>query len=241
MIERHFSLLAFLSALCSLLTVFWEQTLTAFRLFLFCAIELLMFRKDRENEYYTDLAHKEGYPARSVYKLKEMDERFHLFKKGDMVLDLGSSPGSWLLYLSRKVGDSGRVVGVDLNPLKITRPRNTLLLEKDVTKLTEDDLQSFLRKFHAVVSDLAPATSGIDVADMGRSLELAEQALAIAQAVLAPKGTFICKVFQSPEAQELFFSLKQMFRETKMFRPKAVMKRSREVYIVAKGFKPIKK
>ena len=85
-----------------------------------------MYRKDRQNEFYTTLARKQGFPARSIYKLKEINEKHKIIKEGDRVLDLGCAPGSWLLYISQKVGDKGKVIGVDIEEIKIPKKTNII-------------------------------------------------------------------------------------------------------------------
>ena len=135
-----------------------------------------MYRKDRKNEFYTTLARKEGYPARSVYKLKEIDERYKIIRKGNRVLDLGSAPGSWLLYISQKVGDKGKVIGVDIEEIKIPQKTNIIFIKRSIFDLKESD---FKDKFETVVSDLSSKTSGVKFLDAGKSLELAEKAFEI--------------------------------------------------------------
>jgi 23S rRNA (uridine2552-2'-O)-methyltransferase len=193
-----------------------------------------MYRKGRKNEFYTKLAHKEGYPARSVYKLKEIDEKFHLIKKGDKVLDLGSAPGSWILYLSRKVGNKGKVFGFDLEEIKIPLPNNVIFFQKDIAVLEESD---FKEKYQAVVADLSPKTSGISEIDVARSLELSEKALEITKMALAKGGNFACKIFETESTPAFFKKVKANFKHAKRFRPKAVIKGSREFYIIGKGFR----
>jgi len=193
-----------------------------------------MYRKDRKNEFYTMLAKKEGYPARSVYKLKEIDEKYKIIKKGTLVLDLGCAPGSWLLYLSQKVGDRGKVIGVDIEEVKIPQKANIVFIKKNVLDLEESD---FKDRFEAVVSDLSPKTSGIESLDNGKSLELAEKSFEIAKSVLLPGGNFICKIFESELIDEFFKKVKNCFDFAKRFRPKAVIKKSKELYIIGRGFR----
>lgn len=193
-----------------------------------------MYRKDRQNEFYTALAKKEGYPARSVYKLKELDEKYEIIKKGNRVLDLGSSPGSWLLYISQKVGDKGKVTGVDVEEIKIPQKANIVFIKKDILDLKEDD---FRDKVEVVVSDMSSKTSGIKFLDSGKSLELAERAFEIAKSVLLPGGNFVCKIFENEESEEFFKKVKKCFDFAKRFRPRAVIKRSREFYIIGRGFR----
>jgi len=192
-----------------------------------------MYRKDRQNEFYTRLAKEENYPARSVYKLKEMDEKYHIVKQGDQVLDLGCAPGSWLLYLSQKVGSKGKVIGVDIEEVKISEKTNIVFIKKNILDLKESD---FKNKFEAVVSDLAPKTSGIKSLDSGRSMELAEKSFEIAESVLVPGGNFVCKIFEGEENDEFLRRVGDSFAFTKRFKPKAVIKKSKEFYVIAKDY-----
>lgn len=193
-----------------------------------------MWRKGKKHEHYTKLAHEEGYPARSVYKLKEINERFRLIKKGDRVLDLGSAPGSWLIYLSEKVGRQGKVIGFDIEDIKIEAKDNLVFYKKSIMELKPAD---FNGKFNAVVADLSPKTSGIRDIDVGISLELSETAFSIAQMFLKKGGNFVCKIFETETTPGFFRKVSQSFKIAKRFRPMAVIKGSREFYIVAKGFK----
>ncbi|PIR02632.1 MAG: 50S rRNA methyltransferase [Candidatus Nealsonbacteria bacterium CG_4_10_14_0_8_um_filter_37_14] len=192
-----------------------------------------MYRKDRQNEFYTTLAKKEGYPARSVYKLKEIDEKYKIIREGNRVLDLGCAPGSWLLYISQKVGEKGKAIGVDIEEIKIPQKANIVFIKRSVFDLKESD---FKDKFEAVVSDLSSKTSGVKFLDAGKSLELAEKAFEIAKSVLLPGGNFVCKIFQSELSDEFFKKVKNCFDFAKKIRPKAVIKKSKEFYIIGRGF-----
>ncbi len=192
-----------------------------------------MYRKDRQNEFYATLAKKEGYPARSVYKLKEIDQKYKIIKENNRVLDLGSAPGSWLLYISQKVGNKGRVIGVDIEEIKIPQKANIVFIKKSIFDLKKPD---FKNKFDAVVSDLSPKTSGIKFLDTGKSLELAEKSFEIAKSVLRPGGNFICKIFESESSGAFFKKVKNCFDFAKRFKPKATIKKSKEFYIIGKGF-----
>ncbi|MCG2690315.1 RlmE family RNA methyltransferase [Candidatus Parcubacteria bacterium] len=189
-----------------------------------------------QTDFYTKKAKEEGFPARSVYKLKEINKRFNLLKKGDKVLDLGCSPGSWLLYLSEKVGENGKVVGVDLHELKIQLKENIVFLLKDVLK--DDLLQEkiFAKKFNLVVSDLAPKTTGLKERDAALSLELCQRAFEIAQAILVKGGNFVCKAFESPDLQEFLKEVQGCFTKAQLFRTSSTTKHSREVFVVALDF-----
>ena len=193
-----------------------------------------MYRKDRKQDFYTILAKKEGYPARSVYKLKEINEKYKIIKKGDSVLDLGCAPGSWLLYISQKIGDKGRAVGIDTEDIKIADKSNISFIKKNIFNLEKSD---FKKRFQAVVSDLAPKTSGLKFLDAEKSLELAEKSFEIAKSVLLPGGNFVCKIFESESSNELFKKVEEHFDFAKRLKPKAVVKASKEFYIIGRGFK----
>ncbi len=196
-----------------------------------------MYRKDKKDEFYTRKAREEKYPARSVYKLKEMDGKYKLMKKGDRILDLGAAPGSWMLYASQKVGVKGKVVGVDVSDLKIALATNTVFLQKDITDLKVEKFSDPRKQFDLVLSDLAPKTTGIKSADVINSLLLCDNALAIAKLVLKKGGSFVCKIFEGNMTDKFFREIKKDFRFAKMFRPKAVLKGSRENYVIGQNFK----
>ncbi len=184
-----------------------------------------------KTDFYTKKAKEENYPARSVYKLQEIDQKYKIIKAGDRVLDLGCAPGSWLMYISRKVGPRGRVLGVDINDLKIEVPDNVKFIKADVFKFEVNG------KFNVVVSDLAPNTTGIGFADAQQSLEFCERALEIAKRVLIKEGNFVCKIFEGEETDEIYKSIKPLFAFAKKYKPKASRKESREIYIIGVGFK----
>jgi 23S rRNA (uridine2552-2'-O)-methyltransferase len=192
-----------------------------------------MYRKDKKQEFYTELAKKENYPARSVYKLKEIDEKYKIFRQGDKVLDLGCAPGSWLLYASGKVGLQGQVIGADIDEVKIPEKSNITFLKKSVFDFKEED---FDYKFDEVISDMAPSTTGIVFLDSGKSLELDEMAFDVAKMFLKPGGNFVCKIFDSQEATDFFKELKNHFEFVKRLKPRAVTKNSKEFYIIGKNF-----
>jgi 23S rRNA (uridine2552-2'-O)-methyltransferase len=197
-----------------------------------------MYRKDKKHEYYTAKANKEGYPARSVYKLKDIDQKYGLLKRGDKVLDLGAAPGSWMQYIASKIGDRGFVQGVDIQDLEIQLAPRMSFLKRDLLELGSDDFQKVGRKYDAVVSDAAPSTSGVPSLDAGRSLELASKALEIAAVVLKPGGNFVTKLFDGEYTGNFCKEIQKNFSRVKRYRPKAVTKQSRELYIIALNFAP---
>ena len=196
-----------------------------------------MWRKDCKEDLYTKKAQKEGYPARSVYKFSEMDAKFHLAKKRDSILDLGASPGSWFLYLARKVGNKGFVLGVDKEPLKIEVLPNAVFVKKDVTELTCSQVLSYKKSYDVVVSDMAPSTTGIRKLDSLASLELCYVALELAKAVLKNKGSFVCKVFEGEDSPGFVKAVRELFGTLKIVKPRATKKESSEFYVVAKEYR----
>jgi 23S rRNA (uridine2552-2'-O)-methyltransferase len=191
-------------------------------------------KKKQWQDHYTRQAKKENFPARSVYKLQEIQQKHRLIKKGDKVLDLGCAPGSWLLYAAKITGDRGQVVGIDLKPVGRQVPDHVQIMTADVFTLDHEALGN---KFNAVLSDMAPATTGNKDVDAARSYNLCETALSIAQRVLVPGGSFVCKIFQGPDFQTFTETVKTVFEEQKIFKPRSSRKASREIFIIGKGKK----
>jgi 23S rRNA (uridine2552-2'-O)-methyltransferase len=192
---------------------------------------------ERQKDYYTKLARSSGYPARSVYKLKQMNERFRLIKAGSRILDLGAFPGSWSSYALEVLKGRGRVVGVDLQELKsIGREKhNWQFIQGDIfsTELLERLIE--LGPFDLVLSDTAPATSGNKVVDCERSLEIGQRALTIAESVLKKGGQLVIKIFQCGEEKQFLDKLSKKFVKTRAFKPDASRKESKELFFL--GFK----
>ncbi len=157
-----------------------------------------------------------------------------LFKKGQRVLDLGASPGSWTLYAAQRVGPSGRVIGIDLAPSEIALPSHA---ELRVLDAFEADPASLGGPFDLVLSDMAPKTSGQRHADQYRSYELVMRALELAKAVLSRGGTFVAKIFQGAEFEQARDALRAVFDEVRVVRPRATRDESYEVFLVGRGFR----
>ena len=153
-------------------------------------------------DHYSRKAQKEKYPARSVYKLKEIQKKYRLIRKGDRVLDLGCSPGSWLAYAAELTGPGGRVVGVDIKPVSMRLPAHVRVYKGDALAPGEALLEMLDERFQAVISDMAPNTTGNKDVDAARSFHLCEAALALSHNVLLPNGSFVCKIFQGELFQE---------------------------------------
>ena len=187
----------------------------------------------RRQDSWGKRARQEGFPARSVYKLEEIDRRTQLLRPGLRVLDLGASPGSWSLYAAKRVGPQGRVLAIDLNPhgfdqLGTTPPRQLEYRIGDVTQLGPDDVGAF----DVVLSDMAPKTSGQRAADQYRSFELYLAAQALAANVLAPGGHFVGKIFQGAEFEEARAETRKNFEKVRIIRPKATRDESYELFLI---------
>ncbi|TNF63919.1 MAG: RlmE family RNA methyltransferase [Deltaproteobacteria bacterium] len=189
----------------------------------------------RKQDHHGRRARREGYPARSVYKLQEIDRRVGLFKKGQRVLDLGASPGSWTLYAAERVGPTGQVLGIDLNDPEVALPPQAEIRTLDAFEVDPGTLGG---PFDLVISDMAPKTSGQRHADQFRSYELVMRALELTKMVLKPGGTFVAKIFQGAEFDDARNAIREAFGKVRIIRPKATRDESYEVFLVGLGFRP---
>jgi 23S rRNA (uridine2552-2'-O)-methyltransferase len=192
-------------------------------------------RATRHDRFHRQ-AKREGYFARAVYKLSELDEKFRLFRPGDRVLDLGCAPGSWLQYARQRVGDQGVLVGLDRVVLPRALP-DTRIVVGDVMTIDPAELRGDLPAFDVVLSDMAPDTSGIRSLDQARSETLFERALELAVALLAPGGNFVGKLFQGPDFKRLTEEVRARFELAKTAKPAGSRQISIEQYVVGKGFR----
>lgn len=186
-------------------------------------------------DHLTQRAKSEGYPARSVYKLQEIQQKFRIMKPGDTVLDLGCSPGSWLLYASRQVGKGGQVLGIDLKPVETKLPANALAVEDDILDMQGAAFLDQATGCRVVISDMAPPTTGRKDVDAIRSFELCRMALDVARQLLAENGNFVCKIFQGNEFKQLENDVRKSFRDCRIFKPESCRKQSKEIYIIGIG------
>ena len=191
------------------------------------------------HDHYFKRAKQENYPARSVYKLQELDASFKLFRPGQKVLALGATPGSWTLWAAQKVGAGGKVLGVDLNPTDTAFPPNVTFLVADALDPGPElsALIESMKPFDLVISDMAPRTTGQRVTDQTRSLELVEQALALAGTCLIKGGHFVAKVFMGPDVKAFTDSMRGAFEKVKTAKPKSSRSESFEQFIVGLGFR----
>lgn len=194
-------------------------------------------KKQSWADHYTRKAQKDNYPARSVYKLQEIQKKTGVLRKGDRVLDLGCAPGSWTLYAAETVGPGGKVTGIDLKPVGVSLPAHARTLTGDLLEPDADTRDALAGPFDLVLSDMAPATTGNKNVDAVRSFVLAESALELAKTALRPGGSFVCKIFQGPDFDEFLNRIKAGFDRHKIYKPQSSRKASREIFIIGMGKK----
>lgn len=190
-------------------------------------------------DHYYKKAKKENFVARSIYKLEEIDNKYKVINKGDVVLDLGYYPGSWTQYTSKKIGEKGKLIGIDIQPInkKITGLQNTTLFEKDVNDVNEVSDLGVDDKFDVVISDMAPKTTGIKDVDQARSLQLVEWVFHLLPKFLKENGNFVIKIFDSNDAQNFLKTQKNRFKQFNYLKPKSTRSVSKEFFVIGKGFK----
>ena len=194
--------------------------------------------KEHRDDPYVQQAQREGYRSRACYKLLELQERDRLIRPGMTVLDLGSAPGGWSQVAVELVGHSGRVIASDILPMDTIA--GVEFIQGDFTE--EEVFGQLLAALAGtpvdlVISDMAPNMSGMNAVDQPRSIYLVELALDMARQVLTPGGAFVSKVFQGEGFDELYREARESFDRVLTRKPKASRPRSREVYVVARGFR----
>jgi 23S rRNA (uridine2552-2'-O)-methyltransferase len=200
-----------------------------------------MSRGKPQNPYakpdrFTRAAKAQGFKARSVFKLSEVDQKLRLLRPGQKVVDLGCFPGSWSQYVLQRIGRGGALVGVDLSAPEL--PGGTFLA-RSVMDVSAEELRAALGgAADLVLSDMAPATTGVPFADHARQLVLARRALELAVAVLAPGGALFAKVFDGEEVPAFQAEVRAHFAKVKRYRPEAVRESSREFFLLGEGFAP---
>jgi 23S rRNA (uridine2552-2'-O)-methyltransferase len=180
-------------------------------------------------------AKAKGYPARSIFKLKEIDERWRLLKPAQRVLDLGAAPGSWSMYAAEKVGSKGLVIGVDLQEITVPEKPNLRFLQADVLgpELPEPVLAS--APYDLVLSDMAPNTTGNKGSDQVRSFELFMRALDVAGRASKPGGGFVGKIFMSGDFPEAKKAVTARYETCRILKPEGTRSNSTEVFVVGTG------
>jgi 23S rRNA (uridine2552-2'-O)-methyltransferase len=190
------------------------------------------------NDPFVKQAQRDGYRSRSAYKLIELNEKDKLIRPGMRIMDLGSAPGGWSQVAGKLVGAKGRVLATDILPMG--ELKNVDFIQGD---FTEDAIVQLVldwlgeEKFDLIISDIAPNISGIESADQGRSIWFLELALDTVRKTLKLGGNFAAKMFQGSGSDEYLKELRTHFEKVLIRKPEASRKKSREVYLVAKGFK----
>ncbi len=193
-----------------------------------------IMQKPKWQDHYTRKAKAEKYPARSVYKLQEIQKKFRIIAKGARVLDLGCAPGSWLIYAAQLCGPGGKAIGIDLKPVSGALPAWAKALQAD---LLDDDDRAWQQaagtgRFDVVLSDMAPSTSGNKHVDAARSYQLCCQALQLARDLSGNGAHFVCKIFQGDAFMQFNQEIKQVYKQCKNFKPQSSRKASREMYLI---------
>lgn len=199
---------------------------------------------DHMNDPYVRLAQKEGYRARAAYKLKEIDEAEHLIRPGQVIVDLGCTPGSWSQYVRNRLagkeggGINGTIIGLDMLPMEPIADVHYLqgdFREPEVLERLEDILQG--RKVDVVLSDMAPNLSGIAVADAARVADLIELAIDFARSHMKPSGVLLVKCFNGTGYNEILEEFRKEFRVVASKKPKASRDKSSEIFLFGKILK----
>ncbi|NLM01439.1 MAG: RlmE family RNA methyltransferase [Treponema sp.] len=184
-------------------------------------------------DFWSKKAFSQGYPARSVYKLKEIDEKFGILKKGSKILDLGAAPGSWTVFALRQLDGSGSVTAIDLKPLaKDVRAENLMFIQGDLYNEEVRHLAKSRGPYDAIICDAAPATTGNKIIDTARSAGLVELALYYVTTMLKTGGNFAVKVFQGGDQNALLTEMRKVFENARGFKPKACRSESFETYLI---------
>jgi len=193
--------------------------------------------REKKREHYYKQAKKDGYRARSAYKLKQINKKYNLIKNGDIVVDLGAAPGGWSQITKKIIGPNGKIVGVDI--LKIKPIEKITFIKGDMTKSeTIDEIIENLNGKYAdvIISDMSPDISGNYDVDHARSIFLCQMALETSKKILKENGNFLCKVFDGRDLEDFIKDLKDNFSFVKRFSPQASRKSSSELYLIAKDF-----
>jgi 23S rRNA (uridine2552-2'-O)-methyltransferase len=194
--------------------------------------------REHFNDPFVKMAQKDGYRSRASYKLLEIQEKDRILRPGNIVIDLGAAPGGWSQVTSRVLGDKGRLIASDI--LEMDSIEDVTFIQGDFTE--ESVLAQILaavdnQPVDLVISDMAPNMSGVRMADQARAMYLCELALDLAGQVLRPGGDFLIKIFQGEGFDQYHKQVRQMFEKVQMRKPLSSRDRSREQYLLARGFR----
>jgi 23S rRNA (uridine2552-2'-O)-methyltransferase len=190
----------------------------------------------KKPDAFTKAAKAQGYPARSVFKLEEIDRRVRLLRPGQHVLDLGAAPGSWSMYAAQRIGQKGKLLAIDLQEITVSLGANVHISRGDALSLTNDDLALFA-PYDVVLSDMAPSTTGSRIADQARSFDLFMRALEVAKALGAPGSAFVGKIFMSDDFPKAKEAVRLAYGEVRIIRPEGTRANSIETFLIGLGKK----
>ncbi len=196
------------------------------------------WQSERKKDHYYKKAKNDEYRSRAAYKLLQINNKFNIIKKNDIIIDLGANPGGWSQVAAQLVEETGRVIALDIKPIKeikgVAFIRGDALQQK-----TQEEIEGLLdgKKANAIISDMSPNISGNYSLDHAKSIELAEVVLKYADLFLKRGGNIVVKVFDGDMSQDLFNKIKIKFKLSKRHAPKASRKASSEIYMIGKGFK----
>ena len=185
----------------------------------------------KKADRFTEAAKKAGYPARSVYKLEEIDRRARILRRGQSVVDLGAAPGSWSKYVSEKIGEKGRLLAIDRQELRTALPAWCTFIEADCFELDGAHYTEF-GPFDVVLSDMAPNTSGNRFSDQAKSTELFLHAVEVARAHGAPGSSFVGKIFMGEDFPAARAEVRKLYEEERLIRPESTRQISFEIFVI---------
>ena len=195
------------------------------------------WRDRQERDPYVQQARRDGWRSRAVYKLEQIDQKERFLRPDMVCVDVGSAPGSWSQYVTRKLKGRARIVAVDILPMDSLPDVEFIQGDfQDEAVLEQILAATGDREVDLVMSDIAPNITGTRVVDQPRSMYLVELALDLARRVLKPGGSFVCKVFQGEGIDEFVIDARSSFERVKVMKPKASRAGSREVYLVARNY-----
>jgi len=195
------------------------------------------WRDRQERDPYVQMARRDGWRSRAVYKLEQIDQKERFLRPDMVCVDVGSAPGSWSQYVTKKLKGRARIVAVDILPMDSLPDVEFIQGDFQDEAVFEHMLQAIGDDgVDLVMSDIAPNITGTRVVDQPRSMYLVELALDLARRVLKPGGSFVCKVFQGEGIDEFVIDTRKSFKRVKVMKPKASRAGSREVYLVARKF-----
>jgi 23S rRNA (uridine2552-2'-O)-methyltransferase len=194
--------------------------------------------REHVNDHYVQQAKADGWRSRAAFKLIEIDDKDHLLKRGEVVVDLGATPGGWSQLAAKRVGESGQVIALDL--LELQPIRGVEFIQGDFRE--ENVLVELLQRLNGrhvgvVLSDMAPNISGVSVTDQARAMHLCELALDFAKEHLSPSGTFLVKVFQGTGFEDFMKLMRATFLTVQSRKPKASRDRSSEIYLLGRSLR----